>query len=589
MASERVMAIIGIGPRGGYAFENLILELQQRNSLSQLQIFLFEETGNFGNGQVYPTDQPQSNWINITERILNLDQRPALNSKTISIPEFPSYHEWANKDYDTIPDRAADTYPPRAVVGDYLKQRFESFVTPLIEANIVTLIEEQVVEVTIDDKNKIELKTKAQTYTDLDEVLLTIGHQPTLLSEQIEKWNAFAASNKNVRLFKSPYPIKDFLNDKKITENSTIGVRGYGLAMIDVVRAIALKFGEFVTENEQTKSCSYKTTKSITNLLVPFSLDGLPPAPKPLHAEIDALFKPTDEQIAEFEKKIGDHSVQKAAGSPEFLIRAFAPIAAKVYLQLPNYKGDNLSLAETEKRIEKWLADNSYEHETITPTQQASSITMQEFVDMATGESPISLDYCIGQVWRHCQPSIYAQLSYNGCNEKVFAEIIALDEQSKRYSYGPPVESIQQLIALYKAGVMNLEMANNPEFDLTEDGWQINLNGKSLTANIMIDSVLDAPKIEAVAAPIIKKMLSNNLIEAVHDQLGVATDENGYVQSTKKDNQIPIAVLGRLAKGTIIGVDAILECFGLRPQQWATEAANRHTKWLLELKKENLL
>ncbi|MBM1104662.1 FAD/NAD(P)-binding protein [Aurantibacter crassamenti] len=580
MAYKRVISIIGVGPRGGFALENLIHELKNNNCLSQIQVLLFEATGNFGNGQVYETNQPKSNWINITERNLNLEKRDAIATAEIEIPSFPSYHEWASKDYTTIAKTVADTFPPRASVGEYLQQRFNSFITPLVKATIVSVIKERVVEIQMDQHRKLEITTHANTYTAVDEVLLTIGHQPTKLSEQIAKWNSFAATKKNIRLFKSPYPITDFLNDEKLTDKSTIGIRGFGLAMIDVVRGIALKFGEFIPENEETKSCKYQTDYDLTDLLIPFSLDGLPPAPKPLNAEIDDLFKPTDEQLSTFEKKIGNDSTQKSATSPQFLIRAFAPIAAKIYSNLPEANLQDLSVAEIEDVIEKWLNDTTYEHPILISINQSAEKTMQDFVDMATGKSTVSLDYCVGQVWRHCQPTIYTELSYNACADEVFADIIALDEKSKRYSYGPPVESIQQLLALVEAEVMNLEMVNNPTIELSDKGWNFELNGKTAIADIMIDSVLDAPKIEAVDSPIIKNMLSNDLIEAVHDDLGVATDENGYVISSQKNTEIPIAVLGRLAKGTIIGVDAILECFGTRPQVWATEAVNRHLKRL---------
>ncbi|WP_262486210.1 hypothetical protein [Gillisia marina] len=36
-----------------------------------------------------------------------------------------------------------------------------------------------------------------------------------------------------------------------------------------------------------------------------------------------------------------------------------------------------------------------------------------------------------------------------------------------------------------------------------------------------------------------------------------------------------MAVLGRLSKGSVIGVDAILECFGPRVTDWAKAAAKR--------------
>ncbi|MWW24628.1 FAD/NAD(P)-binding protein [Algibacter lectus] len=578
MTNQRILAIIGTGPRGGYALENLIKELIKANGLSNIHILLFEETGLFGNGQVYKTDQVPSNWININERILNLEKREAINIDKIKIPAFPSYHQWANKDFNKITKAEADTYPPRAQVGEYLNQRFQTLANPLLTANIISLLKEEVTEVEI--TNKIALKTNTNIYKNIEEVLLTIGHQPTTLSKQIKEWKAFASGKSNINLFQSPYPIAQFLNCKNITYNSKIGVRGFGLAMIDVVRGIANKFGDFIITDENTKACHYKTDYKITNLFIPFSLDGLPPAPKPLNAEIDDWFKPTNKQISDFENIIKNTSAQKEANSPLFLIQAIAPIVAKIYQKLPQQYLPELPKKDIETITEKWLLDQTHQHPTIIPQKQPANQSMQDYIGMATGKKAISLDYCIGQVWRHCQPSIYDKLSFNSCSDKVFSEIIKLDESTKRYSYGPPVESIQQMLALHKACVMTLDYTNNPEFELTNNGWKILENQKAITADIMIDSVLDAPKINAVNSPIVKNMLANDLIEAVHDELGVATDENAYVISNNPDNKPSIALLGRLAKGTVIGVDAILECFGRRAKKWTKKATEHHVNWL---------
>lgn len=581
MVSGRKIGIIGVGPRGGYALENFITELANKNSHSQIHLLLFEETGNFGNGQVYDLNQNKSNWINISERVLLLNKRERIKFGTLKISSFPSYHEWINKDFETVSKKLEDTYPPRAKVGKYLKLRFESLVQPLLEAKIVSLHTERVVEINMANNNKLFIKTNSKFYEDIDEVLLTIGHQPTELSQQVLEWEEFATNKFNVNLFKSPYPLNDFLLLKKFNKERTIGIRGFGLAMIDVMRAIAHKFGQFIITDENTKSCKYQPSNKTVDLLIPFSLDGLPPAPKPLNAEIDKWFEPAKEQLDKFEEKIGNPIIQKEASDPYFLISAFAPIAAKIYLNLTHTSNQGkYSEQEIEEVIIELLQENKYKHPTIIPHNQTAYKTMQDFVDMATGNKTTSLDYCIGQVWRHCQPSVYKELSFNECSAEIFAEIIELDESTKRYSYGPPVESIQQMLALVEAGVMNLDWVNNPDFKLTDKGWKFLLDSKSITADIMIDSVLDAPQIKSVNSPVVSHLLANDLIEAIHDDFGIKTGEDGYVISNNTFYNIPIALLGRLAKGTIIGVDAILECFGERPKKWAIEAANRHIDWL---------
>lgn len=187
--------------------------------------------------------------------------------------------------------------------------------------------------------------------------------------------------------------------------------------------------------------------------------------------------------------------------------------------------------------------------------------TLQAYVGMAVGKRAISLDYCIGQVWRHCQPSIYEELSYNVCSNNVAKEIVALDESTKRYSFGPPVESIQQLIALIKAGILNVDLVHNPDIKVTKKGWNLKKDELEHTIPIMVDSVLPSAKVDQVSSSLVKNLLTQNLIQPLDEELGIATTDKGYILS-ENDQELPMALLGRLAKGTVVGVDAILECLG---------------------------
>ena len=575
---ERNIAIVGIGPRGGFAFEKFIESLICKKAFTNIRITLFEQTKNYGNGKVYNFKQNSSNWINITERILDLPKRNTIKLGSVYINEFPSYKQWAFKDVN-FDETKPDTYPPRSKMGEYLSERFNSLAQPLINAGVATIVNERVEYIELLPNSKLLLKTTENEYKDFDEALLTIGHQPTKADEQINQWEKYASKHKQVFLFKEAYPVKNYLHCKDLTNNSTVAIRGFGLAMIDATRAIALKFGNFICTDINTKRCKYTTEQLIQNLVVPFSLDGLPPVPKPLNAIIDNLFKPDQQSLSDFEETISNPQIQQSADTPNFLLNAFAPIAKEVYSKLCLK-----SLSEVPENIEEvikcWLKEASYNHSLITSHNQSPLKTLEKFVAMATGKTSVSLDYCVGQVWRHCQPTIYSALSHNKCNEKVFSEIIQIDECTKRYSYGPPVESIQQMIALIQAGFLNVDFVTNPSISLVKNGWEFSLNNKQITASIMIDSVIDSPKVKEVTSPLVSKLLADNILELVHSELGIVTDEYGYVASENIDNKIPIALLGRLAKGTVIGVDAILECFGHRPEMWAEKASENHYNWL---------
>lgn len=575
---DRIIAIIGIGPRGGFAFEKLIEKLIQNKAFKQIHILLFEQSQNFGNGPVYDIDQNSSNWINITERILDLPKRKTLKFNSVLIKEFPSYKEWAFND-EGFDRTKLDTYPPRSKIGEYLYQRFDSLSKPLIKSGLISIINDRVEYLHWLKNGKLFLKTLNDEFKEIDEVLLTIGHQPTKKDKQILRWDKFASEHKNFKFFKEAYPTDLYLNSKILKNGTNIGVRGFGLAMIDIARAIALNFGNFICTDQDTKACKFNSASSFQNYIFPFSLDGLPPVPKPINATIDQNFKPTQQSLYQFEKIISDHKIQEFASSSKFLLDAFSPIAAKIFNDLP-LKLKNDQTKNIENIIKKWLKESSYSHPLIISKDQTPDKSMRDFVGMAVGKFPVSLDYCVGQVWRHCQPTIYSALSHNNCNDEVFSDIIRIDESTKRYSYGPPVESIQQLLALIDAGFLNINFVNNPSIQLTKNGWKLALNNKHVHIKIMIDSVIDSPKVTEVTSPLIKKMLVDNVMEAVHSKLGVATDKFGYLVSKNINKKIPIALLGRLEKGTVIGVDAILECFGKRPELWAEKASEKHTKWL---------
>ena len=580
MLKERTIGIVGIGPRGGHAFESLVVELAKKNALSGIRFILFESTGNFGNGQVYSLDQSEANWINIHERILEIEGREAVNFGDIAIPPFPSYHEWISGNWEEASVTLADSYPPRAKIGKYLKERFESLVSALREANIVSLRTERIENLRLNDDQYITLSSSIEHYDQLNEVLLTIGHQPAEPSEEIVDWEQKTDQNKNIELFRSPYPLSNILEHELLSPNTKIAIRGFGLAAIDLIRAVANKFGAFNIEHPETQLFSYSTNYSLKNLLFPYSPDGLPPVPKPLNAAVDKWFQPSEQQMSHFEGAIGDRKTQREASDTSFILKAFAPMAAEIFERLPApYNYQISEKAKVEQAVIEWLKDQSYEHPTMLPKDLSVLETLQAYVGMAVGKRAISLDYCIGQVWRHCQPSIYEELSYNVCSNNVAKEIVALDESTKRYSFGPPVESIQQLIALIKAGILNVDLVHNPDIKVTKKGWNLKKDELEHTIPIMVDSVLPSAKVDQVSSSLVKNLLTQNLIQPLDEELGIATTDKGYILS-ENDQELPMALLGRLAKGTVVGVDAILECLGKRPKIWAKEASRRHQQWL---------
>ena len=576
MKQERtlVVAIIGAGPRGLSALESLYATLANQSLEKDVKTILFEETDQFGNGQVYHRGQPDTNWLNVSERGLTIPARHVMEGINLKIPAFPSYQEWsgfnAEEDTGSIPDY----FTKRSQMGAYLSQRFQSIAKLLIENGLLELLQEKVVCLDY-DKPRFTIKTDSGKYY-ADECVLTIGHQSTNLDEQMSKWKMQVSNIPQNKLVINPYPIENVL--KNVESGDVVALRGFGLAMIDVARALSEGVGgRFQLLDKVTRRMTYATSEKNMVRLVPFSLNGLPMTPKPLNLDLDKPYIPTEEELTLFEVRL-NKSVRNGTKTQDirFLITAVTPLVVEKYLALDK-KADshNLSFSEIEKIVELWLEDGSTEHDLIISKSLPAYDSLQAFIDMGTGSTKISLDYCIGQVWRHCQPTMYKVLSFTDLADDVIAEVIQLDERLKRYSYGPPVDSLTQMLALVDAGAMTLDFVNDPEISLSSKGWKLSKDEKNITATTMVDTVLDSPKLLEVNSPLVKSLLSDSLVEPIHSSLGISTGENAVVELDAEKEIIPLAVLGRLAKGTIIGVDAILECFGERSSLWAEGVVER--------------
>ncbi|MGB5822172.1 MAG: FAD/NAD(P)-binding protein [Saonia sp.] len=570
------LAIVGGGPRGLSALESIYGHMAIKGGLTSFQTMFFESRELPGAGHVYDADQPDTNWLNVSERGLTISGRQEVKCDDFLIPSFPSYQEWAGYDKNENSGSVPDKFPLRSTLGKYLYERYVSIASVLEKANLLQVIKGEVIEMDWNE-GKFTIALKDGTIHQSEELVLTIGHQSTKNSKQILDWSAYVEENNMVELITKPYPVSDILKSKLLGTYSVVALRGFGLAMIDVMRALTIGLGgEFKVVDEATQKMIYLKSGKEPSEIVPFSLDGLPMAPKLLNLEIDRWFFPTDEEKEDFKTTVGHIAEKGTATDIQFLIGTIEPIAFRVFKDLGD-KAYSYDLEEEElhKIINAWLSDEEFEHPLIVPKTNTAEETLKAFVGMATGTESISLDFCIGHVWRHCQPTLYKAVSFSNLEAEIIADIVELDERIKRYSYGPPVASLQQLLALIKIGIVTLDFVNDPDIRTTEKGWELSKGKKSIIADLMINSVLDPPKLLDIDSPIVCNLLHESLVEPVHGELGIETYKNGCVALSEERDKIPLAVLGRLSKGTLIGVDAILECFGLRSELWAEGVVER--------------
>lgn len=562
------LAIIGFGPRGLYILECIIEEVLAYNTLDSLQIHIYDDKDFYATGKAWRIQQPESNLINISDRALqDLPKRKEIKNQNLKLKEFPNYHKWCIENNLNNTNEHIDAYPPRSQMGNYLHQRAASMIAPLIEKGIVQFYNFQITQATWENNQFILTANKGKNEK-FDVCIVTIGHT-NLEKDEEQLENEKHATVYNLEYFDNPYT-SDL--EKKDFSDKNVAIIGLGLTMIDVIRMLVLQSGaHFMSVDDHLE---YVSEHFEPPCIVPYSFDGLPCVPKPIGRKVDKMFTPNDKQLYRLRNGLEETINSK---KQEFTKNDFIDIMRELIFEMyvniyPDQKYSTLN-----ELIEKWIADGDNDHELFLDPTLDYQTYVAETVDMARGTVQPSLDYFIGQVWRHCHPTLYRVFAFPDIPSKTMSEIIEIDERIKRYSYGPPVESMLQQLALIKQGVLNVDFVNDPEIDKNQIGWTFTKGKNSIAADTLINTVLDNPNFQKMKDPLITSLQDQHLIKVVYEGLGILTTSNSVAINDYQN--IPLYILGRDIKGSVLGTDAILECFSPEIKKCARHIISQSYKY----------
>ncbi len=588
MGSIFDLAIVGFGPRGLYVLEQYFLKYSEKEVEELPKVLIFEEDEELAVGKAWSVHQPDANWINIADRALKpFPARPAIHLKSLTIPDFPGYTTWLQEVMDHEMSDVKDTFHRRKVMGAYLTQRSIRLVKSLKDLGVIKIIKDRVVGL---DKNPngFTLHGSGKTYAS-KRIMLIQGHLPTEMSDENIKFKQHADrdgiyfsadcySQEAMDIYAFAIPIA--IGTEQSTNNSTssaqqdqqsdgttsnskdpskaIGIKGLGLSMIDVVRIILEHAGGHFEKKDGSYHLIYVGAEHEFSI-IPYSLDGLPLVPKPLGKHIDDQFSlPEADQSALFEQL--KHLRDQKNTSIRDLLNPIAGMMTQVYLSLNATFCDHpLDKEKCSKIIADWLENPSTSHHHILSKDLPITEYIQATCGMAMGNTPPSLDYAVGQMWRQRQSDFYNIFSYK-TRPDLLNDFIQVDEQSKRYSYGPPVESMLQLLALEEAGILNLDHVTDPDIKLVADGFKMVSGEKSITAHALIDAIQASPDVKETSDPLTIDLMYKNLAGQVSEKLGFQVDRD-CTHIVNKERMEGLHSFSRLTKGSIYGVDAILECF----------------------------
>lgn len=533
------LAVVGDGPRALAALE--ALAAIAATSGTGFSVTWFAGSRCPGAGPNFDPGQLAHNLLNIPLRDIDL-----------AAPQWaqggvPGFAQWLEERGDAADP---DDFPPRRLVGHYLQARLGTLARAGIEGFLLEVIAARAFDAGRDARGW-HVRAGETAHGPFDHLLLLPGHLESEPDAQLSRWTNHAA--RQGLMLARAYPSEALL-ERSDWRGRKVAIRGFGLSMIDVARALTLGLGgQFVPAGQGR--LGYVRSGAEPARLLPFSLDGLPQAPKPATAALDTPFIPTRIERDAFRSALASTLEADDAA----LGALCATLAHLVTARL--LEGDT---EDARRWLVREIEDHAQPRDRVDP-----AALLAHYLDMAHGLRAPSIGYVAGQLWRHCQG--YLRQVYNDADHRparAAAALMRLDEALKRYSYGPPAMAGAQLLALIEAGIVSLRQVDDPDIEMVPAGWCLSRQASDDVCDTMIDSVLAGPDLEQVDDPLVASLRDGGLLSRSDAGPGARTDRNCRAIERRGNTVEGLWLAGRMSAGSTIAADSLHDCFGGWIDRW---------------------
>lgn len=537
------VAVVGFGPRGLGAVEALILDAIKAGRL--LHFHLFDPVEWPGAGPNFSPAQTPHCILNLPTRAIEIAPEAGLGL------DIGNFGDWLPAGSDP------DHFPTRARLGDYLSERFGQLVertsgTAMFEVTHATVTD------AVDTPDGWQLHARGEVFGPFDEVLLTQGQPATAPDLQLSRWRDHAEQSKGDLV--SAYPDTWLLQMAEKWRGRTVAIRGLGLSTFDVLRVLTVGLGGTFSDS------AYVPSGQEPRRILPFSLNGQPPLPKPIDAALDDRFAPTKAETDHFCQALRSAMDSEPA---EALQRLSGTLLDPILRVMKSFDAP-----VPRQEVQSWLSSECEDPGALETREPDDALRAN--IEIARGNAAPSIEYAAGQIWRKWQDDLRRIFGENAVPGGAAGAINGFDEGLKRISYGPPLRSAEELLLLIQAGRVSLSKADDPEIVLSGEGWQLRGDDAQTSVSAMVDAVLPSPTLDGLTDPLMVSLGDRRSIQPAGEGLGVKTQPDGQVIDTSGKTQDGLSMLGRITLGSTIAVDSIHDCFGETPRRWAAGVMARH-------------
>lgn len=553
-AAALQIAVIGCGPKGLYCLERLAYELRHDANRTAVEIVVFEPSRYPGAGPVYDPNQPHYLRMNFASRHINA----WINTQSQQADEErPSLVGWLRRHHPAIAD--PDAYIPRAIAGEYFHWCFNAVVRSLPGSSVLRIVPHKAASI---ERAGSMWKVRAATREEFfDEVLITVGHEGWRSSSSAKNDGHRAGAANYIPMV---FPVTRQLSLSQVRRDSVVAVRGFSLTFIDAALAMTEgRGGQFVLGG---KGWNYVSSGLEPKLVIPFSRTGRPMLAKPDVRQMD-LPSGLDAVWAEGRARLLQLSA--AGRQQDYASTAWPNIAETAAEALCLIEGRRGRGAQATKRVSQWFREWSRRKH----VARAAIGRMARSYGIAVRQRAPDEAWALGEAWRQLYTTLVKLVSHGGLTEHSWTAFRMHAVEMERIAFGPPAENVGRILALIRAGRIDLRFLASPELTQTHETIELKHSGQHAAADHLINAVLPASS-EFAPKSILRQLVDAGAVRRFDCTGGLIVDENA--RPVGNDGRIVggLAIFGRPTEGWILGNDTLSRRLHPHPANWARTIAN---------------
>lgn len=544
------IAIVGLGQRGISILNCISAALSERDIATPLAIELIDPCSP-GEG-IHHATQPQHLITNTSAGQITVYCDDSITGAG-RLCRGPSLLDWlTDRGYRKIGNQfviadigeriEADTFVPRAILGEYLGWAYQAIIGNLPPNVEVRNTRRAVTDVVKLANDRCRLLLEGEYAIEANYIMFATGHSGIGIdrsdAQRIEWAKTGAAKNPKLAYIQNPYPVTSL---DVICSHARVAVAGTGLSAIDVVSSLTVGRGGMFEKHSDHRYLYIASGREPAITL--FSRSGLPPGGKPVNQKTadersQAIFF-TRDFVDECRKRTPSKTGQlrwetdllptlkKEMAFAYFSALEGGELDAQKYNMIP----------EHEKVINEMLSSNA----------GRKNIDLQDHADFVQRYLIEDIAACISgnksnpkkavvDMIRDIQDNIRYAVDYAGLEPKSHAAFLKhWNSASNRIALGPPKERNIELLALMEAGIVSVFP---PDPDVTFDDsrgefvlTRVN-SAQPVSAgfDVLVRAHLGPLHPEQTSSTLIQNMLKSGMAMAFHNgdfkPGGLAIDEN---------------------------------------------------------------